>query len=111
MGAKVVLQICMQKEHKELAAPLAEMFETFRSSSPSSRAVPRTVEACRGDARWPGAFSFSNLRVEDHSYAYTPLTEVIAASVPFLHWHGQCHKQLKYVEVVLGGQLRSQTCL
>ena len=87
MGAKVVLQICMQKEHKELAAPLAEMFETFRSSSPSSRAVPRTAEACRGDARWPGAFSFSNLRVEDHSkgYTYTPLTEVIAASVPFLH--------------------------
>ena len=52
MGAKVVLQICMQKEHKELAAPLAEMFETFRSSSPSSRGQfhgqPKHVEVMLG---------------------------------------------------------------
>ena len=43
--------------------------------------------------------------------AYTALTEVVAASVPFLHWEGQFQGQSTYVEVVLGGQLRSQTCL
>ena len=83
----------------------------FPSFLPLAPTVPGTVSLCRGGVRWPVAFS--NLLVEDHSrgYAYTPLTEVIAASVPFCHWHGQFQGQSAYVEVVLGGQLRSQTCL
>ena len=84
---------------------------SFRSFLPLARAVSGTVEVCRGGARWPVAFS--NLLVEDHSKscAFTSLTEVIAASVRFFHLHGQFQGQWKYVEVVLGGQLRSQNCL
>ena len=59
---------------------------SFRSFLPLARGVSGTVQVCRGGARWPVAFS--NLPVEDHAkgYAHTALTEVIAASVPFLHW-------------------------
>ena len=75
------------------------------------RAVTGTLSLCPGRARWPVAFS--NLPAGDHSKAYadTASTAVIAASVPFFHWHGQSQGHSAYVLAVLGGQLRSQTCL
>ena len=68
-----------------------------------------------GDAWWPVAFS--NLLVEEHPRGYThaPLAEVIAASDLVFYWQvwyqGQCGQSSQDVKVVLGGQLRSQTCL
>ena len=82
-----------------------------RSMFPARTELPR----CEGDAWWPVAFS--NLLVEEHSRGYThaPLAEVIAASVLLFYWQvwyqGQCGQSSQDVKVVLGGQLRSQTCL
>ena len=70
---------------------------------------------CRRGAWWPVAFS--NLLVEEHSrgYAQASLAEVLAASVLLFDWQaqyeGQRTQSSQDVKVMLGGQLRSQTCL
>ena len=70
---------------------------------------------CQGGAWWPVAFS--NLLVEEHSrdYAHASLAEGFAVSVLLFYWQaqyeGQRAQSSQDVKVMLGGQLRSQTCL
>ena len=63
------------------------------------------------------ALACQTVPVEEHSrgYAQASLAEVLAASVLLFDWQaqyeGQRAQSSQDVKVMLGGQLRSQTCL
>ena len=112
LGYKLRSQSCLQETIPRLC------WYCFKGSDcslcsflPLAGAVTGTFRLCPGSARWPVAFS--NLPAGDHpkGYADSASKAVIVASVPFFHWHGQSQGHSADVLVVLGGQLRSQTCL